>query len=92
LKKSFEKICEKNLRKKTVGKKLPKIFFAKNIFLKKKIAKKFFQKIYFSKKVSKKFSRKNFVKFFLPTLVEVSSSGLKLEENEIFLLQWVKVS
>jgi len=24
-------------------------------------------------------------------LVEVSSSGLKLEENEIFLLQWVEI-
>jgi len=31
------------------------------------------------------------VKFFLPTLVEVSSSVLKLEKKEIFLLQWVEV-
>jgi len=61
----------------------------------KKFAKKFSTKIYFSKKFKKNI-RKNFPEkilrnFFLPTLVEESSSGLELQENKIFLLQWVEV-
>ena len=47
---------------------------------------KFAKKIFFKKNLRKKISRKNFANFFLPTLVEVSSSGLKLVDNEIFLL------
>ena len=78
-----------------------KPFLQKNIF-QKKICKKKFKNIYFSKKIGKKliFQKQicekifwiKFCKFFfLPTLIEVSSSGLKFEENEIFLLQWVEV-
>jgi len=54
----------------------------------------FFEKIHkknFKKNLRKKISEKILRNFFFPTLVEVSSSGLKLEENEIFLLQWVEV-
>ena len=50
------------------------------------------QKNIFQKKLCEKnFPEKILQNFFLPTLVEVSSNGLKLEENEIFLLQWVEV-
>jgi len=60
-----------------------KIFFQKSIFFEKN-----FKKIYLSKMIcEKKISGKNFAKFILPTLVEISSNGLKLEETEIFLLQ-----
>ena len=83
--------------KKIVGKNFKKIYFLKKNFCKKNIFEKkfvtiFFQKnIFFKKNVRKNFS-KNILRIFLfPTLVEVSSSGLKLEKNEIFLLQWIEV-
>ena len=65
------------------------IFFPKNIFFEIFLYAK---KIFFKKICKKKFSKKNLRKGFLPTLVEVSSSGLKLKENEIFLQQWVEIS
>ena len=67
--------------KKIFEKKLTK----KNIFRKKILQNIFQQK--FAKKISEKILRN----FILPTLVEVSLSGLKLEKNEIFLLQWIEV-
>jgi len=57
--------------------------FCEKGFLENKLVKIFF--------VEKKFSGKILRRKFLPTLVEVSSSGLKLEGNEIFLIQWVEV-
>jgi len=61
-----------------------KIYFEKNCEI--KICKKYFWKKICEKKfVEKKFSGKKISKKFLPTLVEVSSSRLKLEENENFL-------
>ena len=66
--------------------------FPKNIFFEKNLQKKIFfekkfQKNIFQKKLQKKILRN----FFLPTLAEVSLSWLKLEDNKIFLLQWVEV-
>jgi len=59
-------------------------FFPKNIFF----SKNFLQKNIFQKK---NLPEKILRNFFLPTLVEVSSSVLKLEEYEIFLLQLVEI-
>ena len=65
-------------------------FFSKIVFW------KYFSKIIFSKNIFfQNFSLELFFwiqNFFLPTLVEVSSSGLKLKENKIFLQQWVEIS
>jgi len=66
---------------------LEKILQKKNS--KKYIFGKKFLKIFFSKNQFAK--KKVFRKKFVPTLVEVSSSELKLEENETFLLQWVEM-
>jgi len=54
--------------------------------LRKKFLENKFTKFFFIEKI---FPEKILQKKFLPTLVEVSSNRLKLEENETFLLQWV---
>jgi len=62
--------------------------------VKKIVGKKFVKNIFFEKFFCKKNIFENKFppkKIFLLTLVEVSSSELKLEENEIFLLQWIEV-
>jgi len=87
-KKNLKKNCEKNLRK-NCRKNFQKIYFSKyfgfckQIFLKKNLREKFLKKYIFQKKFE--------VPFFSATLLEVSSNGLKLEENEIFLLHWIEV-
>jgi len=91
LKKYFEKNCEKKFAKKLLENKFQKIKFFEFFLQKKTFEKKFVKKYIFEKNFaknyfSKKIWKKNFVKFFLPTLVKVSSSGLKLKENEILLL------
>jgi len=63
--------------------------FSENIVFENLLFETFFQKNIF---IEKHFPEKNLRNFFLSTLVEVSLSGLKLEDNEIFLLQWIKVS
>ena len=90
LKKSFEKYCEKKFAKKIVGKKFSKnIFSEKFLHLKRNLRKKFSKKYIFLRKVSKNIYKKNLRKKNIQK--KFYQHWLKLEQNEIFLLQWVEV-
>ena len=80
-----------------MGKKFAKKVFRQKIS-KNKIFQKKCEKKNFWKNLQKNFVEKSFRKNFckkiyekVPILVEMGWDGLKLEENEIFLLEWVEV-